>query len=237
MKEFITPVSMQVTSEQFEADLRKPLESMGYSAAYNVDEKCQYLYTIGAQWSSASIGSPSLDITYKLTNYNPKLFLPLAAMTDSSLGTEFEYWKHNFSGAIFIESDISDFEDFSKATKQDLIKHFSDGLGGGESMLKYADKSVTFKKMIPTWTPEQAKAIEDLGNQTQTAIQNVFNETAIQIKVDTVKEMRDSGEFFSRHEVETLHSEVSSILQHHEASTVIAKVNMMFNHLLGNNAG
>lgn len=82
---FIQPVSMRVTKEQYERDLREPLLAMGYREiildwilnpilASNLDGRNDILSNVS--------GRKSCNNRYFIDHYNPKLFLAIAAMTD-----------------------------------------------------------------------------------------------------------------------------------------------------------
>lgn len=84
---FRQPVSMQVTKEQYEKDLREPLLRMGYEEFYKEEWEdihvlvTNYENTRGevsntSKWHKESYNRHFID------HYNPKLFLAIAAMTD-----------------------------------------------------------------------------------------------------------------------------------------------------------
>lgn len=87
-KQFITPVSMKVTKEQYERDLKEPLKDLGYITlrdCINFDNS-NLLVTNFANVSYEYGTSRQIDgnIAYNRTyinHYNPELFLALAAMT------------------------------------------------------------------------------------------------------------------------------------------------------------
>lgn len=87
---FIQPVSMQVTREQYERDLREPLLAMGYKEKLYLCwmvNSCDYLGT-NFNKEDNKIGCLSKSSIHRLNRYfipeyNPKLFLAIAAMTDS----------------------------------------------------------------------------------------------------------------------------------------------------------
>lgn len=94
---FTQPVSMQVTKEQYEKDLREPLLRMGY------------LEQTISEWMSAPILVTNYDNKgfyisntlneykkrhnrYFVPKYNPKLFLAIAAMSKEKYGIYGEWW-------------------------------------------------------------------------------------------------------------------------------------------------
>lgn len=85
-KKFITPVGMEVTKEQYEKDLKEPLEKLGYVLNCDVlrDESCKiYLCTYAPYnkyYNLLNFKGGNSDIYY-IDHYNSELFLALAAMT------------------------------------------------------------------------------------------------------------------------------------------------------------
>lgn len=88
---FIQPISMQVTKEQYERDLREPLLSMGYEE-----------YSGGGDWEIGDALVTNFDNKngvvlnvadyrksrnnrYFIDHYNPQLFLAIAAMTKGEI--------------------------------------------------------------------------------------------------------------------------------------------------------
>ena len=94
---FIQPVSMRVTKEQYERDLREPLLAMGYKEV--VIEKWEELPILVTNLGSAphhlSKTRESLKTEYNryfIDHYNPKLFLAIAAMSNIKYGIYGEWW-------------------------------------------------------------------------------------------------------------------------------------------------
>ena len=85
---FIQPVSMRVTKEQYERDLREPLLKMGYKEyAINLYKKeLDYLITNHSNNNDSltNLGKEYLNLNarYFIPDYNPEFFLAIAAMTD-----------------------------------------------------------------------------------------------------------------------------------------------------------
>lgn len=84
MIKFITPVSMQVTKEQYEKDLRDKLLKMGYK-----ENGYEYRYTqpyLLCGWYTCNnemgFNQDHGSIAYKIPTYNPELFLALAGMRE-----------------------------------------------------------------------------------------------------------------------------------------------------------
>ena len=154
---YTSDVTMKVTKQQFENDLKPSLTQMGrhdntwggwidhpYIAVNSKNNKiCNYR---------------GIDYTeYCIDHYNPELFLALAAMTDDENGNVGEYWKfidtvykgNNFTRGKIYKQDKSTINtlgafidnkgdcngffdtaggnksDFVKATKEEIIAHFS----------------------------------------------------------------------------------------------------------------
>jgi len=98
-KQFTTPVSMKVPSEEaFKNDLEQPLKEMGYSKRELGSFKVlNYLCTNFAgspkNYSNLDESSKNGYNRYFIEPYNPKLFLALAGMTNSPDGNVGEWWK------------------------------------------------------------------------------------------------------------------------------------------------
>lgn len=92
MNKFITPVSMQVTQEQYEKDLKESLAKLGYDTKFdtkNVRSKFfdGYVLVNNADNHLGDVLLCSIDRKesfnrYFINHYNPELFLALAAMTE-----------------------------------------------------------------------------------------------------------------------------------------------------------
>ena len=155
MRKFITPVSMKVTEKQYIEDLEVPLIEMGYDLrlAYEFD-KYPFLYCNYFHKGEARAGTEVyIDTSISIDDYNPKLYLALAAMTNVEEGVKGEYWKFtgsfggNFTknklykanksinnfGAIIDDIEMPNgygygyinHKYFTKATKDEIINHLS----------------------------------------------------------------------------------------------------------------
>lgn len=85
MKKFKTPVAMKVTQEQYERDLKEPLESIGYSMAKNLhrlDSDCPWIITQNCGDNDECGANQSPFNRIIVNHYNPELFLALASMTE-----------------------------------------------------------------------------------------------------------------------------------------------------------
>lgn len=94
---FITPVSMQVTKEQYEKDLKEPLKELGYTLS-NFDNfyDAPIIYNNYNIWapeicSNGKIGCEKKKRRYFIDYYNPQLFLALATMTEGEELIQGEY--------------------------------------------------------------------------------------------------------------------------------------------------
>lgn len=152
MKNFITPVSMQVTEEQFEKDLRQPLLDLWYKLSV-VDFFDRVLVNDYGEneINDLMYGNREYHDRYFIGKYNPTLFLALCAMTEGDTPIVGEYmiclknvddsgtWKSS-KGEIIKVVSISDCGDpmqkgsfgkrfseehYRKATKEELINHFT----------------------------------------------------------------------------------------------------------------
>ena len=159
MRKFITPVSMKVTEKQYREDLEAPLREMGYSECYTfgnfkrddrVLENISQLFHIDGKPVIISERLKSYK-NYFIDDYNPKLYLALAAMSNVEEGVKGEYWKftgnlgENFTknklykankainsfGAFIDDNEMPNgygyinHKYFTKATKDEIINHLS----------------------------------------------------------------------------------------------------------------
>ena len=98
MSKFIQPVSMQVTKEQYERDLREPLLAMGYEEE-NISNfsDCpiinnNYGGKMGVISNTGGICGEDFNRHF-IPEYNPEYFLAVASMTNKELGIVGEWWK------------------------------------------------------------------------------------------------------------------------------------------------
>ena len=95
---FTQPVSMQVTKEQYEKDLREPLLRMGYkefNGLYWVDDGNYLVTNIDRKNDGICILDNDAIYRYNryfINHYNPKLFLAIAAMSNVEYGIYGEWW-------------------------------------------------------------------------------------------------------------------------------------------------
>ena len=94
---FIQPVSMRVTKEQYERDLRQPLLKMGYEEIMIKKwEDIPILVTnLGSTRRHLSNTTESLKTKhhrYFIPDYNPEFFLAIAAMSNIEYGIYGEWW-------------------------------------------------------------------------------------------------------------------------------------------------
>lgn len=141
MSKFITPVSMKVTEEQFDKDLKEPLKKLGFTTGSRPSD----YYNILVNNYLANMGDLGLTTTdnkydyqrYYIKHYNPKLFLALAAMTDGEDWIVGEYLVLKTGSSVF---QCKSFEGcnsligyagnefkihYRKATKEEIINHFN----------------------------------------------------------------------------------------------------------------
>lgn len=171
---------MQVTQEQYEEDLKHKLIELGYTQSLYEFYNAPILISDNENSviGNTSIGAPYFNDAYLISQYNPQLFLALAAMSDDNLGIKGEWWiycgdynKCNDSRVFtvgklyqqlnigitsdqpFIADDgikyrflINPERDFRKATKEELIEHFSNTGGDGKSSTYEATNEIPAKK-------------------------------------------------------------------------------------------
>jgi hypothetical protein len=148
MSKFITPVSMQVTKEQYENDLKQPLLDLGYNTGWSESllYKNDNYYIICENGNYGFWSHDGID-TFFIENYNPQLFLALAAMRDGDNFHVGEYiWiikkrstaSKKYDGCLkrvrkpsthSLQIDGDDYglhnDECRKATKEELIEYFS----------------------------------------------------------------------------------------------------------------
>lgn len=140
MTKFITPVSMQVTQEQFEKDLKRPLIDLGYDDTsitndWSVDNILVTNYMNGNGRLTNMNTNRETHNRYFIEQYNPQLFLALAAQTEGEDWIIGEWLMHgnrifkvkrldghNYSLG-YAQNDAKDL--YRKATKQELINHLT----------------------------------------------------------------------------------------------------------------
>lgn len=191
MKKFITPVSMKCTQEQYERDLKKPLEELGYKWDSEFDYSdnivglntiCEYLTNFyNRDYNSLANEYSVCDECFLIDHYNPELFLALAAMTEGEDWIVGEYLVHyggeNATNKIFKVCDLYGCNSslgyaanynkhfYRKATKEELINHFT----------KEKNKE-TMETLI--FTPEQQREVYQMACTTwKPKIQKVFADT------------------------------------------------------------
>lgn len=94
---FIQPVSMNVTAEQYQEDLRKRLLEMGYKevtlSVFDTHPTLVTNYTKNNQlFSNLSEERAKDNNRYFIDHYNPELFLAIAAMTEYTTGGIGQWW-------------------------------------------------------------------------------------------------------------------------------------------------
>jgi len=161
---FVTPVSMEVTKEQYRKDLKKPLKDLGYNIG--VEGNGGLLFTNGNSEPSYGYLNSRLELKSKnnrhfINHYNPELFLALAAMTKRDMPVVEEYviakkggypvrkvTKVMTDGDIYhSSSDASYSKDYyRKATKEELIKHFSKATNSEVETPKTNDELLAYAK-------------------------------------------------------------------------------------------
>lgn len=108
MSKFTTPVSMKITLEQ-STSLKSTLLILGYKPSYypNWSQDAPWLCT---GFGGDTYGFNEVSDGYVITNYNPTLFLAIAAMTKEKDGIAGEWWKTHQKTPAFRR-------DFYKAVK------------------------------------------------------------------------------------------------------------------------
>ena len=100
---FIQPVSMRVTQEQYEKDLRDPLLAMGYEE--NLITSFSHTPILVNNYggrngilSNTSEEAAIIENRHFIPDYNPEYFLAVAAMTSETFGIVGEWWRFKVQG-------------------------------------------------------------------------------------------------------------------------------------------
>lgn len=155
MAKFITPVSMQVTQDQFDNDLKEPLIKLGYEVVNLVNFNVLPCIVTNHGGEANRVSNMNLENKqgrnrHFIDHYNPELFLALAAMTDKTYGIAGEWWFYTGNNSFFtkgklykalkpvneygafiddrgIENGFSfnPLSSLRKATKQEIINHLT----------------------------------------------------------------------------------------------------------------
>jgi len=147
MNIFKTSVTMKVTEEQYKKDLKQPLEKLGYICENTNFFKEYFTNTSMTEKNDGHYGywseNNAIEKAYYIDTYNPELFLALSAMIegddwiigeylvkykDINYNIMFKIFKCNY---LFGSSSYNGYADnhyknmYRKATKEELIEHFS----------------------------------------------------------------------------------------------------------------
>lgn len=150
MSQFIIPVAMKVTQEQYEKDLKKPLKKLGYLCSDNIYLSDNFPYLVTNYGNSNKCDNYHNKLgTWDETNnrqliydYVPELFLAIAAMTKGEDWSKGEYLIKKTNNLIFkvthligcdsilghIENSNLNKELYRKATVDELVNYFSDDI-------------------------------------------------------------------------------------------------------------
>ena len=138
---FKQPVSMKVTVEQYEKDLKEPLEKLGYEwgsyTCHNnrgggLNKEYPFLST-NYMGRNNKIASDFEAADYHIDHYNPELFLAIAAMTEGDTPIVGEYYigKGNIFPDVplpaqdWILKEWIELDYYRKATLEELVSRFS----------------------------------------------------------------------------------------------------------------
>ena len=140
---FTTPVSMKCTQKQYNEDLKESLENMGYKHYNTYDTGYAVTYwgqDTGKISYTKFYDEPILrELTTFIDHYNPELFLALAAMTS---GKPFNIGEYGYYDSKLFKINCFGYNQsyrdgitiinkecicWGKATKEELIDHFSKG--------------------------------------------------------------------------------------------------------------
>lgn len=198
-KRFICPVSMECTEEQYINDLKEPLLNMGYEESYKTPMNAVHnILVTNYEGSSGCISNVlnnriHAEDRYFISEYNPKLFLALAAMTNDENGNYGEYWKYvGTTNLSFTTDEIYkqggtdgmysvDSKYFKKATKEEIIKHFKKEQTMEKFTISRSDMQLIYNIACSSWQPK-------ITALTKTYADSVFGDT-ITLPKEKVEEM------------------------------------------------
>lgn len=145
--EFLTPVSMRVTQEQFEKDLKQQLIDLGYCIKHLGNfSSLEYLATnfggCTSEVSNVHKGDKLALNRHYIPVYNPDLFLALAAMTDEPKGIVGEWLSCN--GLHQKTRPQDHYSTWRKATKEELIEYFTEKKVEGGAIKSVTISNLTF---------------------------------------------------------------------------------------------
>ena len=201
---FIQPVSMRVTKEQYERDLRQPLLKMGYEEALS-DWTLHLILTTNLIGNDSYLSNirdyrKSYNSRYFIPDYNPQLFLAIAAMSNIEYGIYGEWWyctenvKMLSNGRIEYNKgklymgldneriinnsrdnnhywrDDNRFEHFRKATLQELIEKFTNKETIKEDIMKKELTQEQFEELKNLIAPENVEKFNKLFKVNKNAI-------------------------------------------------------------------
>jgi len=206
---FITPVSMKCTQQQYERDLKDSLLKMGYKEQ-NITYWSEYPY-LCTNWGSNHNGIGNgyeysnfvnAHNRYYIEEYNPQLFLALAAMTDDEEAIVGEYiiakdTKRHIpktpervesidNGFYKTKSNANNWETeyYRKATKEEIINHFTKKQNTMENRFPFKLSEENAKRIINIACTSWKCKLADLWSR------NLLLTGYVSIEEDFYKEMR-----------------------------------------------
>ena len=184
--EFEQSVAMKVTRQQFERDLKEPLEKLGYedrkqwNEAFNPESGDMFLHTteegLYAWYNHTSVA-------YHIEDYNPELFLAIAAMTEGEIPIVGEWVKsEDFNIGIY---------SISKVIENGIVSALLEDSGGGVRV-RYVREYDEIKKA----TLEEL--VEHLGEKEQRAQDEFALPEKWIVKTDNAEDERIVREYLNR---------------------------------------
>lgn len=178
MSKFIQPVSMVVTKEQYERDLRKPLLDMGYEEGILGDFRT-FPVLITSFKNNSVVTNVAIDFIankdyYFIDHYNPKLFLAIAAMTNESYGIIGEWWRCVEDGCE--NFDLNKLYISQKPLNEmfALIDKYGNGNGYWGENLRYFTKA-TLQELVAEFTISKPNPTTDTISIPSDSIKSLNN--------------------------------------------------------------
>lgn len=184
MNKFKTPVSMVVTQEQYERDLKSQLESLGYKESGILNPYFSpHCYLVTNAYNENDIidnyrysNNKDIHNRYFIDHYNPELYLALAAMTEgdipivgewvigvnsSSVDRKYPSKVTSVKGDSFsVDGRSTDSPHQTsiyftrKVTKEELIKHFNKKQNMKNNKVTRKDLEKIYDVACITWKPK-----------------------------------------------------------------------------------
>jgi len=194
-KQFTYAISMAVTEEQFNKDLKQPLIDLGYDIrelSYNFSRYnilCNNLQDRLGDISNIDDFTKGYYNRHFIDTYNPKLFLALAGMTDSEDGNIGEWWKCDYTICNFTEGKL--YNQISNNIKDFYSLIDDDGDKNGWSDIKKKFTKATKEEIISFFSETETEVEQELiGYRFKNNYYNVMTYSLMNSEYGLYEEMK-----------------------------------------------